>query len=99
MSVFILLLPALCGVALSIAFHTWLAIWVVKDVRARGAGAPGTWALAILLLGLLAFVLYLLVRPNGQLVECRHCYNRKLEIARACPHCGFSGKRARGAYA
>jgi hypothetical protein len=35
-------------------------------------------------------LVYLASRPHGVLAPCPHCMNKKLAVARLCPHCGRS---------
>jgi uncharacterized membrane protein YvbJ len=53
-------------------------------IYAKGAG-HWMWPL-YLCLGIIGLIIYLCSRPD--LVQCEHCYSRKLRAARLCPHCG-----------
>jgi uncharacterized protein YbaR (Trm112 family) len=64
-----------------------MLIWMARDSRNRGMESVASWITPVLLTNLLAFLVYLLARPRGQLVNCRHCNNRCLENALNCPHC------------
>lgn len=64
-----------------------MLIWMARDSRNRGMESVASWITPVLLTNILAFLVYLLSRPKGQLVSCRHCNNRCLENALNCPHC------------
>ena len=64
-----------------------MLVWVARDSRNRGLESVASWITPILLTNILAFLVYLLSRPKGKLVHCRHCNNRCLENAATCPHC------------
>lgn len=66
--------------------------WVTKDCRARGVDGAAVWVLVILLSFVVGLLVYLASRPQGTLVDCRRCGNRRLQFARACPHCGARQK-------
>jgi hypothetical protein len=68
----------------------WLLmlIWVVKDCRDRGVDGGVLWMLAILVLHFVGLIIYLASRPQGPLVPCNSCGNRRLAYAKLCPHCG-----------
>ncbi len=72
-------------------FIIWLYIlvWVVRDASKRGKS--GTfWGLLTFFLGIIGLIIYLLVRPGGNLVSCNFCGKQKLETLPQCPHCGRS---------
>lgn len=61
-------------------------VWVAKDAKSRGMENPILWMLlAVTWVGL---IVYLLVRPKGQLVDCKNCGGKRLETSATCPHCG-----------
>jgi hypothetical protein len=64
-----------------------MLVWVARDSRNRGMESVASWITPILLTSIVAFLVYLLARPQGKLVRCRHCNNRCLENAATCPHC------------
>jgi hypothetical protein len=64
-----------------------MLIWMARDSRNRGMESVASWITPVLLTNILGFSLYMLARPKGQLVNCRHCNNRCLENASNCPHC------------
>ena len=64
-----------------------MLIWVARDSRNRGMETVASWITPILLTNIVAFLVYFLSRPQGKLVNCRHCQHRCLENASTCPHC------------
>ena len=75
---------------------TWIAllVFVVRDAKNRGTENPVLWLILILFTHVIGFIIYFLARPAGSLVACEHCKNKKLQYARACPHCGNVDARA-----
>jgi hypothetical protein len=67
-----------------------LLAWVARDARCRGVDGGAVWVLVILFTHWLGLLVYLASRPHGVLAPCPHCLNKKLAVARLCPHCGRS---------
>lgn len=65
-----------------------ILVWVVRDARARSIDSGGIWVIVILATGVLGLLIYRASRPYGTLVVCTNCKNKRLEYAKACPHCG-----------
>jgi uncharacterized membrane protein YhaH (DUF805 family) len=65
-----------------------ILVWVAKDAKSRGMGSSVGWIFLILFTGIIGLIIYLFSRPKGDLVICEHCKNKKLRVAKACPHCG-----------
>ncbi len=68
--------------------------WVAKDCRNRGIDGGAVWVLIVLLLNAVGLAIYMAARPHGSLVECSHCFNRRLGYAAVCPHCHRSTDKA-----
>lgn len=64
-----------------------LAVWIVRDARNRSVENGVVWMLLVFPLNVLALLIYLVARPQGQLVGCRRCGNRHLPYVAYCPHC------------
>lgn len=89
---YITLVGNLCGV-FYLVFHLSLVFWVVRDCQRRGA-MSWFWGIATLFFGILAWAVYMVVRPPETLDE---AHERDLEIAAreaeiqrggaTCPHC------------
>jgi hypothetical protein len=86
-----------------LAFVGWFVVWIVmmvfvmRDAKNRGMDSPVVWLVVILLAHFVGLIIYFLVRPGGNLVECEQCKNKKLESLRACPHCGAADTPATAA--
>lgn len=94
-----LLLLLVAGLAL-LSF-AWLvavtaaAVWIVRDCRNRSVDGGMMWGLLFWCAAVLGFVVgagvvlffYLATRPNGTLVPCEGCGNRRLSFVAVCPHC------------
>jgi cytochrome bd-type quinol oxidase subunit 2 len=83
-----------CGGVLFIAIAWFvlsiaLLVWVARDAKARGMDSSILWMLLVLFLGLIGLVIYLLARPQGNLVPCPNCGNKRLQSSVKCPHCGI----------
>ncbi len=65
-----------------------LLVWVARDAKARGMDNAVLWMLVVFFLNLLGLIVYLLSRPQGNLIRCAHCGNQRLQASAKCPHCG-----------
>lgn len=72
------------ALALSIA----LLVWVARDAKDRGMDSAVLWMLLVFFTNLIGLIIYLLVRPQGNLVTCPNCGNKRLQSSVRCPHCG-----------
>jgi Phospholipase_D-nuclease N-terminal len=66
-----------------------LLVWVARDAKARGMDSSVLWMLLVFFTGLIGLVIYLLSRPQGNLVPCPNCGNKRLQASVKCPHCGI----------
>jgi hypothetical protein len=66
-----------------------LLVWVARDAKARGMDSAILWMLLVFFLGLIGLVIYLFARPQGNMVQCPNCGNKKLQVSVKCPHCGI----------
>jgi putative component of membrane protein insertase Oxa1/YidC/SpoIIIJ protein YidD len=73
-----------------------LLVWVAKDAKNRGVDNPILWMILVFFTGVIGLIIYLAVRPSGNLIPCLHCPNKKLPYAKICPHCGQADARALG---
>jgi Phospholipase_D-nuclease N-terminal len=76
-----------------ITLSTYLLIWVAKDAKSRGVDNPVVWMILVFCTGIIGLIIYLAVRPGGNLVKCENCPNKKLPYAKTCPHCGHPDSR------
>jgi uncharacterized membrane protein YhaH (DUF805 family) len=71
--------------AISIA----LLVWVARDAKARGMDSAVLWMALVFFLNLIGLVIYIFSRPQGNLVSCPNCGNKRLQASVKCPHCGI----------
>lgn len=71
-----------------LAINVALAIWVFRDAKARGMDMPVLWVIVVLISTVIGLIVYLVVRPTGNLTGCPNCHNKRLEVSATCPHCG-----------
>lgn len=65
-----------------------LLIWVARDAKSRGMDSSVLWMILVMFTGLLGLVIYIFARPQGNIVQCAHCANKRLQASAKCPHCG-----------
>jgi len=81
-----LLIIPIAIVVLNIA----LLVWVARDSKARGMDGSVLWMILVMFTSILGLIIYLLSRPQGNLVLCAHCANKRLQASARCPHCAHS---------
>ncbi len=80
-----------------------LVIWLYRDARARDyswlfwtimplIALFSPMVMAILLL-LFIVIIYLILRPKGELIKCPHCNKKIHDILTICPFCRKEAKR------
>ncbi len=67
--------------------HIAILVWVARDAKARGMDSPVLWMLLIIFTGIIGLIVYIFARPQGSLVMCPHCHNKRLQASAKCPHC------------
>lgn len=67
-----------------------IAVWVYRDAKARGMDNAILLTVLTIFTGLLGLLIYILMRPKGNLVPCPSCSKKRLEGSAKCPHCGQS---------
>ncbi len=65
-----------------------LAIWVYRDAKSRGMDNAVLLTIVTVITGILGLIIYLLMRPKGNLVPCPSCQKKRMEGSAKCPHCG-----------
>ena len=65
-----------------------IAVWVYKDAKSRGMDNAMLLTIVTVITGLLGLIIYLLMRPKGNLVPCPSCQKKRMEGSAKCPHCG-----------
>ncbi len=66
-----------------------LLIWVARDAKARGMDSAVLWMLLVFFFPFIGFIVYYFSRPQGELVPCPNCGNKRLQASVKCPHCGI----------
>ena len=84
---------ALCGSVLMIpvviiALNIALLVWVARDAKARGMDSAILWMLLVMFTSVIGLIIYLAARPQGNVVGCASCRNKRLQASARCPHCG-----------
>jgi len=64
-----------------------LLIWVAKDAKSRGMDAAVGWMVLVMFTSVIGLVIYIFARPQGALISCAKCGNKRLESSATCPHC------------
>ncbi len=82
------ILGALAGLAIEVI----LMVFTYKDAKNRGDQNLVLWMLLVFFLGLIGFIIYIVARPQGSVVLCPNCRNKKLDTLVNCPHCGAPSK-------
>lgn len=65
-----------------------LLVWVARDAKSRSMDSSVLWMVLVMLTSVIGLLIYLFSRPQGNLIQCSHCNNRRLEVSARCPHCG-----------
>lgn len=71
-----------------IALNIALLVWVARDAKNRGMDSAILWMILVMVTGVIGLVIYLFTRPQGNLVACPHCNNKRMQVSAKCPHCG-----------
>jgi uncharacterized membrane protein YhaH (DUF805 family) len=69
------------------ALHIAILVWVARDAKARGMDSSVMWMILVIFTGLVGLIIYIFARPQGTLVTCAHCNNKRLQASAKCPHC------------
>ena len=70
------------------AINIALLVWVARDSKSRGMDSSVLWMILVMVTSLLGLIIYLFSRPQGNLVQCAQCGNKRLQASAKCPHCG-----------
>jgi uncharacterized membrane protein YhaH (DUF805 family) len=77
----------LCWLGL-IALQIALLVLVARDAKARGMDSAVLWMLLVMFVPLIGLLIYLFARPQGNMIQCPNCNNKRLAASVKCPHCG-----------
>lgn len=81
------LLVMLLIVVGAIVLTIFIIRWIGRDATARGM--PNANSIKWLgLLGLLGLLIYVLKRPQGNVMPCPRCGKPRMQGTPVCPHCG-----------
>ena len=75
-------------IAAIIVIHIALLVWVARDSKSRNMDSSVLWMLLVMATGIIGLLIYLFSRPQGNMVQCPHCGNKRLQASAKCPHCG-----------
>jgi hypothetical protein len=73
---------------ISLGIAVVIMVWVFKDAKARGDQNAVLWLVLVFFTHLIGLIIYIVVRPKGDLAPCGNCHNKKLMTLVKCPHCG-----------
>lgn len=76
------------GALIGLAIWIFLIVYVYRDAKARGMDNAVLLTIVTAFTGLLGLIIYLLMRPKGNLVPCPSCQKKRMEGSAKCPHCG-----------
>ena len=72
-----------------LALNIALLVWVARDAKARGMDSAVLWMLLVFFTSIVGLIIYLFSRPQGNVVPCPNCGNKRLAASVRCPHCGI----------
>ncbi|HEX5790259.1 MAG TPA: PLDc N-terminal domain-containing protein [Luteolibacter sp.] len=78
----------IAAIVLTIALNIALLVWVARDAKSRGMDSSVLWMFLVMFTSLLGLMIYLFSRPQGNLLQCPSCKNKRLVASAKCPHCG-----------
>lgn len=81
-------LIALVVLVVLLALNIALLVWVARDAKNRGMDSSVLWMFLVMFTGPIGLLIYIFARPQGQLTQCPHCQNKRLQASVKCPHCG-----------
>jgi small-conductance mechanosensitive channel len=71
-----------------IVLNIVLLVWVARDAKSRGMDSAVLWMVLVMFTSLIGLIIYIFSRPQGNLVKCKSCGNKRLQVSAKCPHCG-----------
>lgn len=81
--VYLLFIALMIGVAVVVVVLIFK--FIKRDTIARGDNPNKAW---FALLGLLGLLIYVLTRPQGNVMPCPSCGQSRMQGLPRCPHCG-----------
>ncbi|HVR86998.1 MAG TPA: membrane protein insertion efficiency factor YidD [Planctomycetota bacterium] len=73
--------------AIGLAIVIFIMVWTFKDATARGDSNAILWPILSFFFPLIGLIVYLAVRPKGDLSPCPTCHKQRLSTLPLCPHC------------
>lgn len=70
--------------------YVGLLSWVARDAMARGMDNAVLWMSLVMFTLFFGLLIYTISRPEGDLVKCTSCGNKRLQASAHCPRCGNS---------
>ena len=70
------------------ALNIALLVWVARDAKSRGMDSSVLWMVLVMFTSVIGLLIYIFSRPQGNLVQCPSCNNKRLQASAKCPHCG-----------
>jgi hypothetical protein len=71
-----------------LALNIAILVWVARDAKARGMDSAVLWMVLVFFTGFIGLLIYVLSRPQGNIIRCSSCGNNRLQASAKCPHCG-----------
>lgn len=71
-----------------LALNIAILVWVARDAKARGMDSAVLWMALVFFTGFIGLLIYILSRPQGNILRCTSCGNNRLQASAKCPHCG-----------
>lgn len=81
----VMMVPAI--IAAIFAASVAMLVWVARDAKNRGMDNAVVWMLFVFLANVIGLIVYIFSRPQGNLVRCANCRNKRLQVSTRCPHC------------
>ena len=70
-----------------VVLNVALLVWVARDAKARGMDSAVLWMILVMFTSVIGLIIYVFSRPQGNLIQCQHCNNKRLQASARCPHC------------
>lgn len=67
--------------------HIFIMVWTFNDATARGDSNAILWPILGFFFPLIGLIVYLAVRPKGDMSPCPTCHKQRLSTLTVCPHC------------
>ncbi len=74
-------------VVIAVVVNIAMLVWVARDAKSRGMDGAAIWMIFTFLAGPVGLIIYIFSRPQGNMIQCPHCKNQRLQASAKCPHC------------